>query len=67
MDELEKLDDVKKESARDCLIALECVVVKWPESDQNTLSDVTFNAGPGQLLAVIGQVGSGKVNYFLLF
>lgn len=36
---------------------------KWTESSlDNTLINVTVNAKPGQLLAVIGPVGSGKTS-----
>ena len=35
---------------------------KWDQqSDQNTLEDVTFKCQKGQLMAIIGSVGSGKV------
>ena len=59
------------------------VAVKWPaatakESEKITLDDITFNVQSGQVLAVVGHVGSGKVgnllrnilqnkNYFVLF
>lgn len=35
---------------------------KWTSNlMENTLSDVTLNVRPGQLVAVIGSVGCGKV------
>jgi ABC-type transport system involved in cytochrome bd biosynthesis fused ATPase/permease subunit len=66
MEELGKVNDFNKElpSENDCLIDLESISVKWPESDKNTLSNLTFNCGPGQLFAIVGHVGSGKVLYF---
>lgn len=50
------------------MIDLNEVVVKWPSADEaedNTLTDVSFSVKSGQLLAVVGQVGSGKVLHFL--
>ena len=34
---------------------------KWrPEEPEPTLTDINMQAGPGQLTAIIGPVGSGK-------
>lgn len=46
----------------------------WPSAEtgertRNLLVDVTFSASPGQLVVLVGQVGSGKVwllNYLRL-
>jgi len=39
-----------------------------PEGDsEDTLKDITFEVTKGQLCAVIGPVGSGKVNISFLF
>ena len=47
------------------------LTVRWPNSSKscqnNTLTDVTFKVQSGQVLAIIGQVGSGKVNRFSIF
>jgi len=46
------------------LIDLKQVTVKWPaaaEKEDNTLTDVSLRVKPGKVLAVVGQVGSGKV------
>lgn len=55
-------------SVRDCRIDCKNVTVKWPSAridnkgnDNNTLTDVSFTVKSGQLTAIIGQVGSGKV------
>ena len=55
--------------ADQCRVCLDHVTVKWPstgtENDlelKNTLSDISFDVRASQLLAVVGQVGSGKVN-----
>ena len=48
----------------ECSIDLKQVTVKWPaaaETEDNTLTDVSFQVKPGKVLAVVGQVGSGKV------
>ena len=40
------------------------MAVKWPsapKSEENTLAEVSFTIRPGQVLAVVGHVGSGKV------
>lgn len=47
-------------------IELDKVTVKWPtasEQEKNTLSDVTLTVRPGQILAVVGPVGCGKVAF----
>ena len=39
--------------------------VKWPaagDTEDNTLTDLTFTVRVGQLLAVVGHVGAGKVS-----
>lgn len=33
----------------------------WGDSEQNTLDDISISVKPGQLCAIIGPVGSGKV------
>jgi ABC-type bacteriocin/lantibiotic exporter with double-glycine peptidase domain len=40
------------------------LTVKWPaagEKEDNTLTDISFNVRPGQVFAIVGQVGCGKV------
>jgi len=65
------LDETSKKEGLDvrpplaeCSIDLKKVTVKWPaaaETEDNTLTDVSFQVKPGKVLAVMGQVGSGKV------
>ena len=44
------------------LIELDRVTAKWPSATEgNTLSNLSFTVRPGQVMAVVGQVGSGKV------
>lgn len=44
------------------------ISAKWTsELKKPTLMNISANLKPGDLLAVIGSVGSGKVNFFLLF
>lgn len=68
----EKRQEESSENQRpnkiDCRIDCNKATVKWPststddkEDEGNTLTDVSFTVKPGQLMAVIGQVGSGKV------
>ena len=38
------------------------VTVKWPSAGENeALTDITFKVESGQLLAMVGRVGAGKV------
>ncbi len=36
------------------------VSFKFPDADKNVLSDINFEAEPGQTIAIIGSTGSGK-------
>lgn len=46
-------------------VRLEDVTARWSESStENTLANVSFGVKPGQLLAIIGPVGSGKSSLF---
>jgi len=54
-----------------CRIKCKNATAKWPssastdgqEENGNTLKNISFVVEPGQLMAIIGHVGSGKV-YF---
>ena len=52
-------------NTNDCLIDINCIRANWPSAEEkenkNTLTDVIITVGPGQLLAVVGHVGAGKV------
>ena len=45
------------------LIEVKDVTVKWPlaGNEGNTLTDLSFTVGSGQLFAIAGHVGAGKV------
>ena len=65
------MDREDRPNANDCLIDLNHITAKWPSStndgaNSNTLTDVTINVGPGQLLVVVGPVGAGKVQVGLV-
>ncbi|XP_065349429.1 probable multidrug resistance-associated protein lethal(2)03659 [Cloeon dipterum] len=46
-------------------VFLKNAVAKWEEElNEPTLNDVSINLTPGKLVAVIGQVGSGKTSLF---
>ena len=56
--------------------SIECTnaTVKWPsqntankQDEGSTLTDISFIVKPGEITAIIGQVGSGKVLLRLLF
>ena len=68
-----KKSENQKPSVTDCRIDCKNVTVKWPSAsinnkgnDNNTLTDLSFHVKPGHLMAIIGQVGSGKVTLFSL-
>jgi len=61
------LDEIPKKSnqttkGKKSLVDLDRVTAKWPSATEgNTLSNLSFTVRPGQVMAVVGQVGSGKV------
>jgi len=48
-------------------VDLEKVTAKWPSSTVvgNTLTNLSFTVLPGELMAIVGQVGSGKVTIII--
>lgn len=42
------------------LVEFKNVSFKYPDSDEEVLSDITFTAKPGETTAIIGSTGSGK-------
>lgn len=65
---LEETLEKQRPNLIDCRIKCKNATAKWPsastdgqEDDGNTLKDVSFVVKPGQLMAIIGHVGSGKV------
>lgn len=67
LDEIEKNAQAKVHPAlSDCLVELNQLTVKWPaagEKEDNTLTNISFTIRPGQVFAIVGQVGSGKVSH----
>ena len=48
----------------DCTVIADGVTAKWPASANegaNALTNVSFTLQSGQTMAIVGQVGSGKV------
>ncbi|XP_064120685.1 ATP-binding cassette sub-family C member 4-like [Macrobrachium nipponense] len=65
MEELEETNRVQKSNLRpklkDCGVTVSGLTAKWSEAtEENTLTNVTCSVKAGELLAVIGPVGSGK-------
>ena len=46
--------------AKKGLVEFKNVGFKYPDSDEEVLSDITFTANPGETTAIIGSTGSGK-------
>ena len=53
--EPQKLDQNKKG-----IVEFKNVSFRYPDSDEEVLSDITFTAEPGKTTAIIGSTGSGK-------
>ncbi|XP_078483709.1 ATP-binding cassette sub-family C member 4 [Ciona intestinalis] len=68
---LDEIDDdlqgLPPKSSKDCIVELTSFTAWWTEDEDSanrpTLEDITLNVKPGQLLAVIGPVGSGKSSF----
>ncbi|KAK7083945.1 Multidrug resistance-associated protein 4, partial [Halocaridina rubra] len=65
MEELEETNRVQKSNLRpkpkDCSLTVTGLTAKWSEAtEEDTLTNVSCSAKAGELLAVIGPVGSGK-------
>ncbi|XP_069987945.1 ATP-binding cassette sub-family C member 4 isoform X1 [Penaeus vannamei] len=65
MEEREDTSSVQKSNLRpklkDCGITINGVTAKWSDvTEENTLNNITCSVKAGELLAVIGPVGSGK-------
>ena len=56
-----------KETAYYNGIDLDCVSVKWPGNEKNVLNNISIGVEPGKLVAIVGQVGSGKVGLIQYF
>lgn len=47
---------------QDCCLVMSGVTAKWSNTtEDNTLTDVSFSVKAGELLAIVGPVGAGKV------
>ena len=49
-----------KEGKEKGTVEFKNVCFKYPDSDEEVLSDITFTAKPGETTAIIGSTGSGK-------
>lgn len=56
--------DMKLDKNDEYVISLEKFSARWPgssESNGNNLDEISFKVSKGELVAIIGPVGSGKV------
>ena len=66
---------ISQESVNKCFITCNKTTVGWessnnvstPKNEEITLENVTFTVKTGQVLAIIGPVGSGKVSVMYFF
>lgn len=55
------VEKAKREETSEGRVVLKEVTAKWnPDSNDNTLTDLSLEVSSGKLLAIIGPVGSGK-------
>ncbi|KAJ6222676.1 hypothetical protein RDWZM_001221 [Blomia tropicalis] len=57
----EHVDKIKSAKPADCGVWLTNTVASWNDIDQEpTLDDISFSVTPGELIVIVGPVGSGK-------
>ncbi|KAI1307617.1 ATP-binding cassette sub-family C member 4 [Halotydeus destructor] len=64
LDEMVQDDDQQPQGDK-AEVTFDKVSAKFKHIQENILTDISFNVKPGQLLAVIGSVGSGKSSVLL--
>lgn len=57
-DKKEVMDDILKEPKGE--VTFEGVSFRYPNADEDALSEISFTAGPGKVTAIIGSTGCGK-------
>lgn len=55
------IKQAKPMDSRTPSLDIDSISASWNDSQQNTLDDIAISVKPGQLCAIIGPVGSGKV------
>ncbi|MCM3627115.1 ABC transporter ATP-binding protein/permease [Paenibacillus glycanilyticus] len=53
-------DSTKKNSGKEGYVEFKGVTFSYPGAEQPALSDISFQAGPGEITAIIGGTGAGK-------
>ena len=56
----ESKEPKKLDASKNGLVEFKNVSFRYPDSDEEVLSDITFTAKPGETTAIIGSTGSGK-------
>ncbi|TCN01382.1 ABC transporter family protein [Paenibacillus sp. BK033] len=52
--------DTKKNNGKEGYLEFRGVTFSYPGAEQPALSDISFQAGPGEITAIIGGTGAGK-------
>ena len=53
-------DATELNAAKDATVRFEHVSFKYPDAEENVLTDIDFEAKPGETTAIVGATGSGK-------
>ena len=54
---------VEKKSSKSTELVVDNVNAKWPKEDSSVLKKINLTVKPGSLIALVGQVGSGKSSF----
>lgn len=57
---IEDIENAITDKAKEGIIQFDHVDFKYPDGEENVLTDIDFVAKPGQTTAIIGSTGSGK-------
>lgn len=58
--EIEDIKEIKNSKYEEGYVEFKNVTFRYPGAEESILSDISFNANPGEVIAIIGGTGSGK-------